>query len=523
MRPTPPDQVSGTRSARRHGPWSDRRVSRPADDERSSRPTLLIAVLALGATTLSLLQSVVVPVLGGIADQLDVSATAAGWVLTANLLSAAVSTPVLGRLGDTRGERPVILAVTAVVALSTLLTATTSTLPLLILSRVLQGLQFCLFPLSISVLRRELPPARMGTGMAVVSSMLAVGGVVGMVTAGLFAGEGGDYRRPFWVVFGVLVVFLGAAAWVLPSRPPSSAGRVDWWGALLLAAGLALLLLVISQGNTWGWGSPATLGCLAGSVATLAGWWVLQRRLAEPLVRPAMLTDPRTVLPNVAGVVTGVGVFVSFLVVLQYVQTPPDVAGYGFGASVLEAAVVYMLPAGIAGIVLAPVAGRVVTRVGALPTLLTGGVLGLAGFLLLAVARGQPWVVIVASTLTQVWITVAFTALPALVVRAVRRDETSVANAVNSITRAVGSAIGSAVTVVVLAAATDPATGFPTAGAVTAVCLIGVGASAAVALIALTGVLTGRGTGPGPEDPELLAAEEATARAGEWSPVSGLR
>jgi predicted MFS family arabinose efflux permease len=493
------------------------------DRETRVRPTLLVATLALGATTLSLLQSVVVPVLGGIAEQLDVSATAAGWVLTANLLAAAVSTPVLGRLGDTRGERPVVLGVTAVVALGTLLTAVTSSLPLLILSRVLQGLSFCLFPLSISVLRRELAPARMGTGMSVVSSMLAVGGVVGMVAAGVFAGDGGDYRRPFWLVLGVLLAFLAAAAWVLPRRPPTSTGRVDWWGALVLAAGLALLLLGISQGNTWGWASPSTVGCLAGAAATLAGWWVLQRRLTEPLVRPAMLTDPRTVLPNLAGLVTGIGVFVSFLVVLQYVQTPPAVAGYGFGASVLEAAGVYMLPAGIAGIVLAPVAGRVVTRVGALPTLLTGGVLGLVGFLLLAVARGQSWVVIVAGTLTQLWITVAFAALPALVVQAVRRDETGVANAINSISRSVGSAIGSAVTVVVLAAGTDPATGFPSAASVTAVCLIGVGASTAVVLVALAGVLTEGGRAPGPQDPDLVVAEQATAAAGEWSPVSGLR
>ena len=90
------------------GPWSDRCVSVGAEVSRSStaagpRPGLLVATLALGVTTLSLLQSLVVPVLGPIAAQLEVSPAAAGWALTANLLAAAVLTPVLGRLGDIRG------------------------------------------------------------------------------------------------------------------------------------------------------------------------------------------------------------------------------------------------------------------------------------------------------------------------------------------------------------------------------------------------------------------------------------
>ena len=62
---------------------------------------VLVAVLALGTTALSLMQSLVVPLLPAIGEQLGVSANAAGWVLTANLLAAAVATPVLGRLGDT--------------------------------------------------------------------------------------------------------------------------------------------------------------------------------------------------------------------------------------------------------------------------------------------------------------------------------------------------------------------------------------------------------------------------------------
>ncbi len=489
---------------------------------RPTRPALLVLTTSLAVTTLSLLQSLVVPVLGPIGEQLGVSPAAAGWVLTANLLAAAVLTPVLGRLGDVHGERPVVLGVLVAVAVGTLLAIVTRSLPLLLLARVLQGSSYGLFPLSISLLRRELPPERLTVAMSVVSSTLGVGGVVGLVSAGLLTGDGGDYHRPFWVGLGVTLLSLALAAVALPRRPGTATGRVDWAGAVLLGIGLVLLLLPVSQGNAWGWASPGTLGCAAGAVVVLTGWVLFQRRRAAPLVRPALLADPRMLVPNLAGLATGVGLFVSFLAVMQYVQTPPDAAGYGFGAPVLEAAVVYLLPGGVLGIALAPVAGRVVDRIGPLLTLLAGSVAGVAGFVVLAAGRAEPALVVVAGLLTQAWVTVAYAALPALVVSAVRSSETGVANAVNSIARAVGQAAGSTVTVAVLAATLDPATGFPAAGAFTAVSLLGAGAALVVVLVSAGGMARARRQDP-PESGGTAGVERATACAGEWSPVSGIR
>jgi predicted MFS family arabinose efflux permease len=227
-------------------------------------------------------------------------------------------------------------------------------------------------------------------------------------------------------------------------------------------------------------------------------------------------------VPNLAGLATGVGLFVSFLAVMQYVQTPPAGAGYGFGASVLEAAVVYLLPGGLLGIALAPVAGRVVDRIGPLTTLLGGSVAGVAGFVVLAAGRAEPSLVVVAGLLTQAWVTVAYAALPALVVSAVRSGETGVANAVNSIARSVGQAAGSTLTVAILAASLDPTTGFPGAGAFTVVSLIGAGAALAVVLVSAAGMVRARRQGPGDGNP-TAGPERATACAGEWSPVSGIR
>ena len=270
-------------------------------DRASPRTALLILTLALGVTTLSLTQSLVVPVLGPIGVQLGVSPAAAGWVLTANLLAAAVLTPVLGRLGDLRGERPVVLGILVAVCAGTLLAIVAPSYPLLLVARVLQGASYGLFPLSIAVLRRELPHDRFPVAMSVVSSMLAVGGVIGLVATGLLSGDGTDYRTPFWIGLGLALTALGLAWRVLPDRPPTASGRVDWWGALVLGAGLVLVLLPISQAPTWGWRSPAVIGCFVargggprrlGGPATPAGRARWCARPCSPTGGPSSPTSP---------------------------------------------------------------------------------------------------------------------------------------------------------------------------------------------------------------------------------------
>lgn len=95
---------------------------------------LLIAGLAMAVMTVSLLQTLVVPVLSRIAQQLDADLTVVSWVLTANLLAAAVATPVLGRMGDVYGRRPVMLGILLTVLVGILLALFTSSLPLLIVA-----------------------------------------------------------------------------------------------------------------------------------------------------------------------------------------------------------------------------------------------------------------------------------------------------------------------------------------------------------------------------------------------------
>ncbi|HET7666788.1 MAG TPA: MFS transporter [Mycobacterium sp.] len=423
-----------------------------------TRPGLLIAGLSFVVLTVAVLQTAVVPVLGIIAHQLNESTVSVSWAVTANLLAAAAATPLLGRLADLHSKKHVLLSVLVVVLIGSVLAATTSSLGLLILARVLQAASYGLYPISIAILREELPDDRMGSAMSVLSGTLGFGGGTGLVVVGLLMSGNAGYHRVFWLTTGFTVVVIAVAMLVVPARPRSSTGTIDWLGAAGLAAGLSAVLLAITQGHSWGWTSPATLACAVCGLLFLGVWWFWERRAKQRLVSTEMMTRRPIMLTNLATVFVGMGLYFAFLGLTLFVQIPHAAGGYGFGATVLQASVVYLLPGALTGFLVALVSGRFIDRFGARPVL-----------------------VVAASILANAYISLGYGALPALVVAEVDAGETGVATSMNAIARTVGSSMAAAM-VAVLLGRTIAGTRLPMESSFVAIFLAGA-ATAALALV----------------------------------------
>lgn len=402
--------------------------------------------------TVAVLQTGVVPILGVMARQLDVSLADISWTVTANLLAAAATTPLLGRLADLHTKKRVLLAVLAVVLAGSLLAATTSSFALLIVARVLQGASFSLYPIGVSILREELSPERLMAALAVLSAVLGFGGGMGLVIVGLLMRGDADYHRAFWFVSAFVALVLVAAAVVVPERLHRASGSVDWIGAAGLAVGLSLLLLTITEGNPWGWTSARTLASALAAIGVLALWWWWERRCSQPLVSTTMLLRRPILLTNIATVAVGMGLYFGFLGLTGFVQAPAG-SGYGFAATVLTASIVFLLPGAIAGFLTALASGRYIDRFGARLVLVVGIAIGMAGFAMLAIAHSEPWQVIAAGVLVNVYISLAYGALPSLVVREVEPGETGVATSMNAIARTIGASTAAAIVAVLLSRA----------------------------------------------------------------------
>lgn len=481
-------------------------TSRSAVTAAPSRRTApLIAGLSLAVLTTAVLQTAVVPVLGVIAEQLNTSLVAVSWAVTANLLAAAAATPLIGRLADLYSKKRVLLAVLLVVLVGSVLAATTASVPLLITGRILQGASYALYPISIAILRDELAEDRLMGAMAVLSGTLGFGGGTGLVVTGLLMTGDAGYHRVFWLTTAFTVVVIVIAALVIPDRRPAATGTIDWLGAVGLAVGLSAVLLGVTQGNAWGWAAPATLGLLIGGAAVLVGWWIWERRAAQPLVSTAMLTRRPILLTNLATIFVGMGLYFAFLGLTQFVQMPRDAQGYGFGATVLQASVYFLLPGAFAGFLVALVSGRFIDRFGARRVLVVAALAGIAGFVILAVAHDRAWQVILAGVLANAYISLGYGALPALVVGEVDAGQTGVATSMNAIARTIGSSAAAAVVAMLLGQALVPSEAsfvvIFVAGAVTA--------ALALALIAVS-------RSPDRHDASVETRSETRAMNHEW-------
>ncbi|WP_055563116.1 MFS transporter [Streptomyces atriruber] len=419
--------------------------------------TAVVLVLGLAAMVVSMMQTLVVPILSIIQNELDATTAGVSWVTTATLLSAAVFTPLLGRFGDQHGKKPTLIGVLLVMIAGSVLAATTTSLTWLIIGRIMQGAATAIFPLALSVLREEIRPAKLPGAMALVSGTLAFGSGLALVGAGLLTqGSDPDYHRVFWLAVVLAVVALVGVVLAVPASRSKTGGRTDWLGAGTLALLLVLLLLPISQGHEWGWTSGRTLGSFAGAVV-MAGVWVLtELRVKEPMVDMKMFAHRPVLFTNLAGLLLGFAMFAQFIGVSYLVQMPEDIAGYGFGASVLGASVVYLLPTTIVSLLGAQFGGILVRRAGARVTLAVGAAFGVIGFAWLTLAHGTSASVIGAGMVIGLAISFGYASMPALIVASVPAHQTGIANGINSISRSVGSAVASAMITSLLASKTIP-------------------------------------------------------------------
>jgi EmrB/QacA subfamily drug resistance transporter len=443
---------------------------------------LTFAVLVLSGCTFALLQSLVAPALPEIQRDLHTSPTAVAWILTAYLLSASVLTPIIGRLGDMFGKEHTLVASLVVLGIGTLVAALATSINVLIAARVIQGAGGAVFPLAFGIIRDEFPRDRVARAIALISALMGIGGGAGIVLAGPIV-DAFSYHWLFWFPLMAVAVAVVATVLFVPESPIKTPGRINWAGAALLSAWLVCVLLAVSEGSSWGWGSGRVIGLFAAG-AVLAVLWVRnESRAAEPLVDMAMMRVRGVWTVNAAAFLVGAGMYSSFILIPQFVEEPAS-SGYGFGASVSQAGL-FLVPSTLGMLLFGPVAGRLSERVGSRVPLILGGLTTTLSFVMLAVAHDQHWEIYVASGILGAGIGLAFASLANLIVEAVPREQTGVATGMNTVMRSLGGSVGGQIGASVLAggvvAGIPSESGFTTAFIIAAAaCALAAVAAAAV-------------------------------------------
>ncbi|WP_344307556.1 MFS transporter [Fodinicola feengrottensis] len=425
----------------------------PAGDTRGTAVNGRAAVVTLTylGFTLQLLQVGIVPLLPTIGKQLHLGVADTSWLVTSSLLAGAVALAVISRLADLYGKKPMIMVSLALVLAGCLIDCFATSFPLLILGRVLMGAQFPMLALPEAIASDTMPKKRAQLTIGAIHAGNGVG-IGGGILLGALVGIHPTAWRSFFVI-GIITVVIGMAAtgWLVRDSRHRAAGRLDLTGAVLLALSLVGILLGLSKGPTWGWGSPRVVALLVAGVVLLLLWLVSAGRAKNPLIRLSDILKPHVRVPYLMTFLIAFGVYGSLSAVTRLAQTQPAVAGFGYGFTILQTAW-FAVPQTIGAIVGIMLLQRLTRRGSMAVSACVGVGLNALSFVAFAVLAGAPIAVLTAQGVYSMGTAIALATTQILIVGAVPASESGVALGISIVAYAVGNSFGSDIVGLLLSA-----------------------------------------------------------------------
>jgi EmrB/QacA subfamily drug resistance transporter len=292
-----------------------------------ARPSRTPLLLACGGSFLAFLDvtitNLAVPDLAG---DFSVGVTSLSWVVTLyTILFAALLAPA-GRLADVVGRRRLFVAGVTTFTATSLVAAVAPTFGLLLAARAVQGAGAALMmPASLAFVLADTAAEKRPAAIGLWSASASVAAAAGPALGGVLVDTLG--WRALFCINVPIGAWLSWRAWRLPAAAAAdSRGRLpDMIGTALIAGAVGLLVLGVTEGPTWGWGSAATIASLAAAVVLAALALLRSARHARPAIEIGLWSNRTYASANLVSLLFGVGLYASLLLGVLYLV---DVWGY---------------------------------------------------------------------------------------------------------------------------------------------------------------------------------------------------
>ncbi|GAB2460865.1 MDR family MFS transporter [Nocardioides hungaricus] len=426
--------------------------SGPASGTYTHRQVLtILSGLMLGMFLGALDQTIVSTSIRTIADDLD-GLSVQAWVTTAYLITATITTPIYGKLGDNYGRKKLFLFAISVFIVGSALCSFATSMYQLAAFRAFQGVGAGgLFTLVLAIIGDIVSPRERARYTGYFMAMFGTSSVLGPLIGGFFAGQATILGISGWrwvflvnVPIGILALFVVSAT--LHVHHLKRSVRVDWWGAIALVVALVPLLTVAEQGRTWGWGSPRSIACFAIGAVGVAVFVLAERAMGDAALIPLRIFRIRAAAVTIsASVIVGMAMFGGIMLLPLYMQIV-------HGATPTESGLL-MLPM-VVGMMAASIgSGQVIARTGHIRLFpIVGSAVMVVGLFLLSLCDADT---------AQVWVSLAMFVLgiglgnclqPTLLIvqSAVPPTEIGVATSSATFFRQIGGTLGVAIFLSVL-------------------------------------------------------------------------
>jgi EmrB/QacA subfamily drug resistance transporter len=406
----------------------------------------VLAITSTAALMVALDQLVVSTALNAIRQNLHASLATLEWTANAYSLSFAVLLLTGAALGDRFGRRRMFIVGLSVFSLASAACALAPDTGTLIAARAVQGAGSALvMPLAVALLTSAFPPEKRGTALGIFTALTGLAVVGGPLVGGAVT-EGISWQWIFWINVPIGAVLIPLAL-VRTSESHVSPVRPDVPGLALISAGMFGLVWGLVRADTAGWGSAEVVSALAAGAVLTAVFAVWETRAREPMLPTRLFADRTFTSGNIAMFLHTGALFSSVFFLAQYLQISLGYSPLGAGLRFLP----WTLPL----FVIAPIAGRVLDRIGSRLLLPLGLLLQFAGlgWVALTAASGHSYASAVpALVIAGIGASMAIPAGQNAVMNAVPRDAIGKASGVYNTARQLGGAFGIAILAAVFAA-----------------------------------------------------------------------
>src|SRR5713101_196985 len=387
-------------------PLSSSKAVVPETSEKI-RTSAWITLAILGSTVLITMygETMLLPAIRDIIKDFDISYTTSSWILTAYLISGAVSTPIVGKLSDIYGRKKMVAIILIIYIIGISAGGVSTNISFLLVARVIQGIGISMFPIAFGIIRDQLPKDKLAIGVGVFISMFAAGSVVGLAVGGSIINNFGWHATflsivpvaiILWVVINRFIrdnkaesetsISLGQPSstkysWKQPKATAKSASSIDLKGAIALAVTIASFLLALTYiGNSNNLNSSSTQITVVSlallSIGSLALFVIIERRAAAPLIELSLMAHKVLLPANIVILIFGITMFMVYQTIPILVRSPQPL---GFGGDAVSTAMV-QLPFMIVILVFAPSSGFIVSKIGNLKPTVAGTIIMTIGF-----------------------------------------------------------------------------------------------------------------------------------------------
>ncbi len=254
---------------------------------------------------------------------------------------------------------------------------------MLIASRAIQGVGFAIVPLGLAIITDIFPKERVATAQGIISGTFAIGAALGLVI-GAYVVEDLSWQWAFHTAFILSIILFFIVVKMLKKDEPGKKSKVDIAGATMLMSGIVLILLYLTEAPTLGWFSYENIAFLIPGIILTAYFFIYENKSTSPLIQTKLLKIRNVLVANLVGIISSLSMFLLFFAVVYYAKLPPP---YGLGLDTIATGLT-LAPATFVMLIVGPLMGRFVTRIGPKPILILGALISIIGMLLFTFMRG---------------------------------------------------------------------------------------------------------------------------------------